>query len=150
MSAGPSLHLSWAELACHDATGTPYPLDFRSEPGRGVALGRAFEHFRAECCAVMGMDTPLLVLSGYRTPEYQALLAANPRLKAAAKSQHVEGRAVDVALPRGLTFGEFADCAKRAAYHTDSPIRYIELRPSMSYIHLDTRPTKKLVLEEVA
>jgi hypothetical protein len=148
MSGICSRHLFWSELACHDAVMTPYPLDWRAD--RGVTLGQAFEDVRVECCAVLGMDAPLLVLSGYRTPEYQAVLAQNPRLKAAPKSQHCEGRAVDLALPRGLTFDEFADCAKRATAREHDPIRYIELRPSMAYIHIDVRPTKKLIVETVA
>jgi uncharacterized protein YcbK (DUF882 family) len=148
MSLGPSLHLAWSELRCRDAIGTPYPLDLRETAG--VALGRAFEALRAECTLVNGMDTPLVVLEGYRTDAYQAMLRQNPRYKAALHSQHCTGRAVDVALPRGLTFDEFADCAKRAACRNGSPIRYIELRPSMSYVHVDCRETKKLVVETVA
>ena len=144
-----SPHLWWSELACHDRLMTPVPIDYRVDPTRGGALGDAFEALRAEVCAVMGMDTPLLVLSGYRTLEYQKLLAMNPRLKAATYSQHMELRAVDVALPRGLTFDEFAECARLATTHPDSPIRYVELRRTMSYIHIDVRPVKRLVIEEV-
>jgi len=147
MSGKCSPHLFWSELACHDQIMTPYPLDWRSD--RGVALGDAFEALRLEVCLLMGMDTPLLILSGYRTPAYQALLRANPRYAAAVTSQHCEGRAVDVARPRGLTFDEFAGCATRAACHEASPIRYVELRKNMSYIHLDCRPTKTLVTETV-
>ena len=148
MSGTCSRHLFWSELACHDAMMTPYPLDWRTD--RAVALGQAFEDVRAEVCDVMGMDTRLFVVSGYRTPEYQAKLALNPRLKAAARSQHVEGRAVDVALPRGLTFDEFAACVARATARPDDPIRYVELRPSMAYIHFDVRPGKKVMTETVA
>jgi hypothetical protein len=149
MSGKCSLHLFWSELACHDQIMTPYPLDWRSD--RGARLGQAFEALRSEVCAVMGMDTPLLVSEGYRTEAYQTMLRQNPRYKAAVHSQHCEGRAIDVYLPRGLAYAEFVDCLTRAAYYENSPIRYIEIRPAwMGYLHFDTRLTKKLLVEEVA
>jgi hypothetical protein len=94
------------------------------------------------------MDCPVYVLEGYRTPAYQRELQKIPRLKAATHSQHCELRAIDGAC-RLLTFEQFAACVKRAASRKDSPIRYIEYRPSMRYIHWDTRPTKTLVEETI-
>ena len=38
---------------------------------------------------------------------------------------------------------------KRASAHVNSPIRYIEFRPTHHYIHVDVRPTQKLVEETV-
>lgn len=81
---GPSPHLFWSELACHDAAATPYPHAWRFE--RATALAATFEDVRALLGAV-----PLVILSGYRTPAYNATLEG-----AAEKSQHVEGRAIDL------------------------------------------------------
>lgn len=145
---GPSAHLSWDELACHDATRTPYPLDWRTDPTRLRALCDAFEAIRAECSAEAGMPCPLIISSAYRTPAYQAMLVAHPIFLAATRSQHVQGRALDLVLPRLLTWAQFAACAKRAATRTGSPIRYLEYRPA-HYIHVDVRPTQHLVEEVV-
>ena len=95
------------------------------------------------------MDCPLLILSAYRTPEYNASLAKHPQYKAAKNSQHIQGRALDIACPRLLTFSEFQESVERASAHEGSPIRYIEFRPSMNYIHIDVRPTKRLVEETI-
>jgi uncharacterized protein YcbK (DUF882 family) len=93
------------------------------------------------------MDCPLVVISAYRTPEYNAALAS--RFAAAKNSQHVQGRALDVACPRLLTFEDFTNAVRRATARKGSPIRYVELRPSMNYIHFDVRQTSRLVEETV-
>jgi len=142
-----SAHLSFDELACHDAIRTPYPLDWRSDPTRLPALCAAFEAIRAECGLEAGMPCPIVVTSGYRTPAYQALLQQHPVFKAAARSQHVQGRALDLLCPRLLTFEQFALAVKRASAYDHSKIRYIEFRPTHRYIHIDVRPTQKLVEE---
>lgn len=143
-----SLHVSWESLSCHDAHRTPFPLDWRDT--RLPALMTAFENIRLECCAELGGDCPIIILEGYRTRPYQDMLRQNPVYKAAKNSQHCEGRALDLACPRGMTFEAFTNCVKRASARENSPIRYVELRPLMSYIHVDTRPTKALVIETVA
>lgn len=144
---GPSAHLTWEELACRDRMMTAYPGDWR--PARAANLGQAFEDVRQECSVELGADCPLTVLEGYRTTQYQNHLLSIPKYKAAAHSQHCEGRAVDVACPRGLTFSQFVGCVRRAAMRSDSTIRYVELRPSMHYIHIDTRQTTILQIETV-
>lgn len=142
-------HLWWTELACR-GTGACYPVDWRTDPTRAVALARAFEDVRAECSAAVGHDCPITVLEGYRTTAYQERLRAIPRLKAARHSQHCEGRAVDLACPRELTFAEFEACVRRACARATSPIRYVELRPAMHYIHVDVRPRREVFIETVA
>lgn len=149
MECIPGSHLHWAELACHDRMMTTYPQDFRDDPTRLPALAAAFRAVRDECTASAGVDCPLTIISAYRTEAYNAMLAKHPRFQAAPRSQHMQGRALDVATPRFLSFEEFTDCVRRASAHDLSPIRYIELRPSMNYIHFDVRPTKRLVEETV-
>jgi hypothetical protein len=145
---GPSLHLSWPELACHDKMQTAYPLDWREV--RAPVLARAFEDLRLECCLEAGADVPLIVLEGYRTQVYQDYLCSIPRYAAAKNSQHVQGRALDIACPvRWMPFPRFQLCMVRASARPGSPIRYIEYRPSMSYIHFDTRPTTTLMEETI-
>ena len=88
--AGPSPHLTWAELACHDAARTPYPVRWRtSRAGRLATVFEAIRH--------AGGDHPLRVLSGYRTPTH------NRTVSGARHSQHVQGRALDLVPPGGWT-----------------------------------------------
>lgn len=79
---GPSSHLLWSELACHD--GTPYPDVWRT--GRAVQLAAVFEQAREMLGGV-----PIVILSGYRTEKYNASIEGS-----ALKSQHVQGRALDI------------------------------------------------------
>lgn len=124
---GPSPHLSWAELACKD--GTPYPLGWRST--RGVALGHVFEMIRAE----MG-NQPLIVLSGYRTP------AHNKRIGGATASQHMEGRAIDLKPPQGITPHQFYRRVRGLVEGSD--IRGLGIYPT--FLHVDIRPSDRLVV----
>lgn len=147
MEVSPGCKLHWAELACHDRSCSTYPIDYRNDPTRLPALVDAFVALRRECTQEAGMDCTLTILSAYRTEAYNAQLSA--RNAAAPKSQHVQGRALDIACPRLLTFEQFTNCVRRASAAEGSPIRYVELRPSMNYIHFDVRPTKRLVEETV-
>lgn len=72
-------HFTWREFACHD--GTAVPLDVRD---RTTVLCEQLEVLRSE------LGCPLQVLSGYRTPGW------NAHEGGARHSQHVEGRAADV------------------------------------------------------
>jgi hypothetical protein len=74
-----STHFPWAELACHD--GTPVPIELVPN---AVALADLLEVVRFQ------WGGPLLVVSGYRTEEY------NRRVGGAPRSQHVLARAADV------------------------------------------------------
>ena len=79
--AWPGRHFSLEEFACHD--GSPYPL--RWIPLRLVPLVGALDAIRD------AWGAPLTVVSGYRTS------AHNTAVGGASASQHVEGRAADVA-----------------------------------------------------
>ena len=83
MGRGPSRHLSWRELECHDKARTPYPENFRQD--RLPVLASVFEMIRSG----IG-DRPLRILSAYRTPEHNRYVGGAPM------SQHVQGRALDL------------------------------------------------------
>ena len=98
----PSAHLTWTELGCHDAARTPYPARWRQSRARRLAA--VFEAIRHGCG-----DHPLRVLSGYRTP------AHNRGVGGARHSQHVHGRAIDLAPPRGWTVTGFHTVVREVA-----------------------------------
>lgn len=127
-ACGPSLHLSWKELACHD--GTVYPVNWRGD--RAVLLGQAFEAIRA------AVGQPLIVLSAYRTPKF------NRRIGGAKMSQHVEGRALDLEIPEGFTVDTFEQLVHASAKTPNSVIRGIGIYPT--FLHMDVRPIEKLLV----
>ena len=109
LDAGPSPHLTWAELACHDAARTPYPVRWRQSRARRLVT--MFEAIRHACG-----DRPLRVLSGYRTP------AHNRAVGGARHSQHVEGRTIDLAPPRGWSVKRFHAVVRTVAREDDPRI----------------------------
>ena len=120
---GPSPHVSWKELACHDADRTPYPVTWRVS--RAIPLAVEFEHIRA----VVGR--PILVGSAYRT------LAHNRRVGGAEYSQHPEGRALDLYPPVGWTLARFYKAVREVAMRGDSLI--YGLGRYRTFVHIDTR-----------
>ena len=121
---GPSPHLSWSELACRDRIRTPYPLDYRAT--RAVELAAAFEALRA------AVGLPLVVLSAYRTPAHNRAVGGAPN------SQHVHGRALDLAPPDG-----WSPIALLAVAQDIPAIRGLGLYDS--FIHIDVRPAPRVV-----
>ena len=134
---GPSLHLTYAELACRDTARTPYPPMWYAF--RLVLLAAEFEAIRELCCADLGRDVPLTVNSAYRTPEY------NRRIGGAEWSQHCEGRALDIEKPKGMSLNRFFDLCMLRATTTGSLIRGIALYTVGQFVHIDTRVNGKLV-----
>ena len=126
---GPSAHLAWHELACHDEARTPYPVEWRRD--RAVVLGLVFEAVRG----LLG-NVPLVVLSGYRTEAYNSTLEG-----AAAKSQHVQGRAVDLAHPN-LSAHEVFTAIQRAQHRGELPLLG-GLGLYATFVHIDTRPNTR-------
>jgi uncharacterized protein YcbK (DUF882 family) len=124
---GPSIHLTWNELACKD--GTVYPEIWRRD--RAVVLAETFEIIR-----FFSGEKPLTIHSGYRTPAY------NKKVGGVAHSQHLEGRAIDIAPPKGVTSLEFYKHILKIAqfYHA---IRGIGLYDT--FVHVDNRPATQLV-----
>lgn len=122
---GPSLHLSWRELACHD--GTAYPPEWRRD--RAIVLADEFEAIRALC------GSPLVVLSGYRTSDH------NRRVGGAPSSQHVRGRAIDIKCP-GKTVEWLENRVRTRIYTPGSAIHGLGIYPT--FIHFDIRPGTRL------
>lgn len=125
---GPSPHLSWSELACHD--GVVYPLKWRGS--RALVLAREFERIRSACG-----DVPIRVLSAYRTPIHNQKVGGSP------KSQHLQGRALDLAIPDGWSRVGFELACRRVAKEPFSQIRGVGVYAWGC--HVDTRPAEKLV-----
>jgi uncharacterized protein YcbK (DUF882 family) len=123
----PSPNLSWNELKCQD--GTEYPHMFRTDTTRLINLVESFEALRAK----LG---PLVVLSAYRSREY------NKKIAGAQRSQHVEGRALDIKTPKGMKPRELFDTLVNLANVT--PIRGIGLY--RWGCHFDVRPQTNLSL----
>ena len=124
-----SEHLAWSELACHDAARTPYPVNWRAS--RAKLLAVAFEQVRA----LWGQ--PLTILSAYRT------FAHNRAIGGAQYSQHVQGRAVDLAPPAGVPVEAFYRQIAALVRSGETPIK--GLGRYARFVHIDTRPAPDLV-----
>lgn len=124
-----SPHLTWAELACHDARRTPYPIEWTV--ARGLVLAREFEAIR-----VAGGDQPLVVLSAYRTAEH------NRAIGGARASQHVQGRALDLRPPPGMSAARFLALVLDVAAHPGSRIRGVGAYER--FVHVDVRESARL------
>lgn len=124
---GPSEHLSWKELACHD--GTEYPKRFIND-GRVFKLAAAFEGIRHVCG-----DKPIHILSAYRTPEW------NRKIGGAPASQHMQGRALDLRPPGDMKVIDFFKIIKEN--HIEFQINGMGLY--VTFVHVDIRETNKLV-----
>jgi uncharacterized protein YcbK (DUF882 family) len=119
---GPSPHLSWAELGCKD--GTLYPQEWRAT--RAVALATEFEAVRA------AVGAPIVIGSAYRTPDYNASVGG------AKRSQHCQGRALDLYPPKGWGIDQFYAAVRQVALSRASGIHGLGRYPS--FVHIDVRP----------
>jgi uncharacterized protein YcbK (DUF882 family) len=129
-----SAHVTWNELACHDAIRTPYPIDKRHTVLPPLLC--AFEAHRA----VRGK--PKTITSGYRTPTYNALIGG------AVNSQHCLGTALDYEPSEGESaLSCYRDALALAAGRPDLKIGYIagyapcKTKPR-GQIHLDVGPPR--------
>lgn len=122
----PSKNVTWNELACKD--GTEYPKKWRGT--RLTKLMHAFETIRA----AFG-NKPITILSAYRTPEH------NKKIRGARNSQHLEGRALDLRPPSGISINEFYDVIKK--FSEDLEIG--GLGKYKTFVHIDTRVSPRLV-----
>ena len=129
---GPSEHLSWKEMACHDKLKTAYPINWQTN--RAIVLSGIFEMIRESCG-----NKPIKVLSCYRTPLYNASVGG------AKLSQHQYGRAIDLRPPDGMTVNQFHSVIFELSKNTF--IRGLGKYPT--FVHVDIRPSLKLVTWKV-
>jgi uncharacterized protein YcbK (DUF882 family) len=127
MPNGPSTNLSWKELNCKD--GTEYPTKFILD-GRAFKLAAAFEDIRRL------YNKPITVLSAYRSPTH------NVKIGGARNSQHLQGRALDLKPPKGVTVDAFYDAIKRNA----AEFGIGGIGKYKTFVHIDIRPTLKLAV----
>lgn len=115
-------HLSLEELACHDRYRTPYPKEWRDD--RMLRLAAVFETIR------MVLGKPIKINSAYRTPRH------NARVGGGKNSQHMLGRAIDLARPHGVDMKSFRgaidDNADRVLIGGIGVYR--------NFVHVDIRP----------
>lgn len=119
-------HLYWSELACHDGL-HPYPLDKRDS----VLLPRLLPAWIT--LRHRNGDTPIIVISAYRTPEWNRKEGGEPG------SYHVTAEAVDVSAGRYrpcLEFGKLAVLEARAG----GLIRGVGFYPDFGTVHIDVHP----------
>jgi uncharacterized protein YcbK (DUF882 family) len=126
MIRGPSNHLSWRELACKD--GTPYPEEFK-EDGRVYDLANSFERIRDL------YEKPIIILSAFRTPEH------NRKIGGARNSLHLEGMALDLRPPKGISTKRFYEDIRDYAKF----IRVQGIGRYNTFVHIDIRESHRLV-----
>ena len=83
-------HFDWTEFACRTVPPTPVPDALRANT---QVLASNLEIIRAEASARAGHDCPIEIVSGYRTPAYNAACGGAPH------SEHVQGEAADIRIP---------------------------------------------------
>jgi zinc D-Ala-D-Ala carboxypeptidase len=120
-------HFDLEEFVCRD--GTPYPEQWIEERLRPLCV--VLEVVRFE---VGGGHRPLLIVSGYRTDHYNALIGGAPR------SQHPKGRAVDFTIPGVKPF-----IVQELVQKIDEAgrIRIGGLGRYAGFTHIDIRPRAK-------
>ena len=134
MLSGPSRNLSWIELACRDQLKRPYPKTWLD---RAIALASEFESLREACARFLGIDeAPIKVISAYRTQ------AQNASVGGVGASQHLFGRALDLAPPAGMTVEDFAKVCEEQAKKRGI-INGLGIY-SDGHCHIDIRPESPL------
>ncbi len=114
-----------AEFASKD--GTPYPTTWINPRLRPLALELDWLRRRVG---------PLVVVSGFRTEAY------NRRIGGARASQHVEGRAADIR-PLNVSLEQLRLVVRERL--ADSTTRLRGVGWYRSFVHVDTRPSSRLV-----
>ena len=128
-----SPHVLWDELSCRDRLATPYPIDYRK-----TRLPRVLAAFKA---IREIWNREIRITSAYRTSLH------NRAIGGAANSQHVQGLALDIEPPDGVTP---EDAYRRIVALTDARpdlgIHYIcgyavSASKPRGQIHVDCRET---------
>lgn len=123
--SGPTRNLTWRELACKD--GSPYPYEWRDN--RAIQLAEIFEMIRYACG-----NRPIKVVSAYRSYLH------NKSIGGAPKSQHLQGRALDLVPPYSYDIEEFYNVIKTLTKNT--AIKGVG--KYKNFVHVDIRPTSKV------
>jgi uncharacterized protein YcbK (DUF882 family) len=86
-----------------------------------------------ELNGVLGTDQPFHVISGYRTPETNAMLheRGGSQSGVATHSLHIDGKAIDIRVP-GLTLEHLRDSARSLK------IGGVGFYPGSNFVHVDT------------
>jgi uncharacterized protein YcbK (DUF882 family) len=115
-------HFRLKEFDCRD--GTPYPEAWIAD--RLLPLCEALETLRAI------IARPLVVQSGYRTPEY------NRKIGGARHSEHCQGRAADLSVRGTMSVPALATMIRRLIAEGQIPDGGVGQYPT--FVHYDQRP----------
>jgi hypothetical protein len=146
MTSGPSLHLTWDELACRNRTRTPFkgiapgglvaPFQLDWRLSRAPLLAQAFELVRG----LLGV--PIVPSSSYRTPEFNAFVGG------AVGSMHMQGLALDLPCPKGHDLAGWHQAivalAQTPAGHLIRGIGYAPPDYLGGFVHIDCRQSVTL------
>jgi hypothetical protein len=125
-----SEHFKVSDFNCNDTAGTPYPPDKIMTVLLPFCL-TILEVIRT----YVASDRPIIVLSGYRTPEW------NEHEGGAPDSRHIHGDAADIWCPSlGLTAGPELYLAVLSLHRAGFLPRLGGLGRYSNRIHVDTRP----------
>ncbi|WP_241503725.1 DUF882 domain-containing protein [Ferruginivarius sediminum] len=83
----------------------------------------------------VGSDAPFQVISGYRSPETNAMLVKASNGGVARKSYHLRGMAIDIALP---------DCGLKRLHTNAARLKRggVGYYPNSGFVHVDTGPVR--------
>lgn len=106
--------------------------EFESEDTKEVKIDenllQKLEEFRKIINEDNQTETPIIINSGYRTPEHNKKIGGSP------KSQHMNGTAADIAKIKGYTIDKMAKIAKKVGF--DGVGKYD------TFLHVDVRGYK--------
>jgi uncharacterized protein YcbK (DUF882 family) len=120
------------EYVAHELTGINHLLrDFRANEARPIdprLLDLLFELNNR-----LGTDQPFHVISGYRTPETNAMLheRGGAHSGVANHSLHMDGKAIDIRVP-GIKLAHLRDTAKALR------VGGVGFYPASDFVHVDT------------
>lgn len=127
---GASLHITWNELACKD--GAPYPSKYVCD-GRVIELVVMFERIRQHFGS-----KPLIINSAFRTLSWNQQVGGSP------KSQHLQGKALDLQPPGNMPVNVFFNELKSNA----SWMGIRGLGKYKTFCHVDIRESNELIVWE--
>jgi uncharacterized protein YcbK (DUF882 family) len=105
--------------------------DFRANQVK--AIDPALLDLLFQLNAALGTDQPFHVISGYRTPETNAMLQerGGSHSGVASHSLHIEGKAIDIRVP-GIKLEHLRDTA------TSLKLGGVGFYPASNFVHVDT------------